>query len=90
MLDFIKENADNAIKFVQEKYGELTKDEVAGIKDKPEQLFEVVKDKFGASRDEVEKFLSDKFGKKEGIKDKVSDAASNVSDAIGGLFGKKK
>ena len=90
MLDFIKENTDNAIKFIQEKYGELTKDEIAGVKEKPEQLFELVKEKFGASKDEVENFFNDKFGKKEGIKDKVSDVASDVSDAIGGLFGKKK
>lgn len=84
MLDFLKNNIDNVIEFVQEKYGELTGAEVQQIKDEPTQLAGVVKDKFGIDAETLKNDLLSKFGGLGGIFEGLKDKAG---DLLGGLTG---
>lgn len=58
MLDLIKENLLNVTTLIQEKYGELTKEEIDTFRQNPEELFNLLERKFNVSRDEVEDFIS--------------------------------
>jgi len=86
MLDFIKANIGHVITVIQDKYGELTKEEIDSVNGEPEKLFSLVEEKFGASRDEVENFLNDKLGNRAGIKDGLGAAASGLTDSVDGML----
>lgn len=58
MLELLKQNLSKVITFVQEKYGELSQEEVSLIQEEPNKLYSVLEEKFGVSKEEVEEYLS--------------------------------
>lgn len=84
MLDLIKANLGHVVTFVQEKYGELTKEEIDSIKENPQKLFTLVEEKFGVKRDEVEKFLGDKLQNQTGLND-VDSVLTDAENSIDGV-----
>ena len=86
MLDYIKANLGHVITFIQEKYGELTKDEIDSVNGEPEKLFSLVENKFGVSRDEVESSINDKLANRAGAKDSLGMASSGLTDSIDGIL----
>lgn len=94
-----KDNVDKAVELVKEKYGELTGEEISQIKEKPEQLLDLVQEKFGVAKEEATEFFQEKMGSLDGLRDKAEDATrdasekaggfvENVKDKIGDVFGK--
>ncbi|MGY3755505.1 hypothetical protein ACWOAQ_02495 [Helcococcus kunzii] len=81
MLDLIKANMGHVVTFIQEKYGELTKEEIDSIKGDPDKLFNLVEEKFGVRRDEVEKFLGDKLQNETDLND-VESVATDVENTV--------
>lgn len=58
MLEVLKENLGKVITLVQEKYGELTQEEVAQIQENPKILYKIVEDKFGIKKEKLDEYLS--------------------------------
>lgn len=58
MLELLKQNLSKVITFVQEKYGELSQEEVSLIQEEPNKLYSVLEEKFGVNKEEVEEYLS--------------------------------
>ncbi|MGY3776604.1 hypothetical protein [Helcococcus sueciensis] len=77
MIDILKENLGRVITLIQEKYGELTKDEVSQIQENPKKLYEIVEDKFGIKKEKLDEYLS-------GIADKLNlSNPDNPTDSVG-------
>lgn len=58
MLELLKQNLSKVITFVQEKYGELSQEEVSLIQEEPNKIYSVLEEKFGLNKEEVEEYLS--------------------------------
>ncbi|QDV12525.1 hypothetical protein CA51_24100 [Rosistilla oblonga] len=65
---------------LQENWGQLTDDDLSRARGSAEQLVGVVQQKTGASRREVEEFLSRAVGEGSRIGDQVSQAAQQYAD----------
>ena len=80
MLELTRENIDKIIRFVQDRFGELTGDEIRSIKETPEKLSLIIEEKFGVPKstvnDEIREFLG---------KDIVGGMANIARDLLGGL-----
>ncbi len=58
MLEVLKENLGKVITLIQEKYGKLTKEEIANIQQNPKMLYEIVEEKFGVKKENLDEYLS--------------------------------
>lgn len=77
MIEVLKENLGRVITLIQEKYGELTKDEVSLIQENPKKLYEIVEDKFGVKKEKLDEYLS-------GVADKLNTSnLDNTVDSVG-------
>lgn len=91
MLESLKENLGQVINFVEEKYGELTKDDVKNLQEKPNEFFDIVSKKFNVEKKEVEDYVYGKISELEGnetvkkMEQGVTNAAENAKDIFGGF-----
>ncbi|QDS88625.1 hypothetical protein EC9_28160 [Rosistilla ulvae] len=68
---------------LQEHWGQLTDDDLSRVQGSAEQLVGVVQQKTGATRREVEDFLSNAVNESNRIGQQVSDAAQQYADVAG-------
>ena len=66
---------------LKEHWGQLTEDDLMQARGSTDQLVGVVQQKTGATRSEVENFLSDMFGDSSKITDRATEAAQHYADA---------
>lgn len=65
---------------LQENWGQLTEDDLSRVKGSTDQLVGVVQQKTGASRREVEEFLTSMFSDSERVKERVAETAQQYAD----------
>ncbi|SMP59213.1 Uncharacterized conserved protein YjbJ, UPF0337 family [Neorhodopirellula lusitana] len=68
---------------LQEHWGQLTDDDLNRVSGSADQLVGVVQQKTGATRREIEDFLSGMFKDSDRLKEKVSEAAHQYADVAG-------
>lgn len=78
MLELLKENVDKIIPFVQEKFGQLSEDEINDLKTNPSKIPLFVEEKFGVSREQVENTIRAHLG---------DDLVGGIADKANGLLG---
>lgn len=80
MSESIRENIDKIIPFIQERFGELTSDELSRVRETPERLSLLIEEKFGVPKstveDEIGQFLRNNI---------VGDIADKAKGLLGGL-----
>lgn len=73
---------------VQKTWGKLTDDEITEINGNKDVLVGKLQEKYGWTKDEAEKNVSDFFDKAEDVKDDLKDKAEDVKDDAEGLWDK--